>query len=562
MAERVLRGVAASPGVVDGTARNLDTETELDLRVLEPGQRQAALVIALEGVRAAAAELDDLAGRARGDGRFEEAAILEASVLIAGDPTLHATIEECVLRDGCTAGTAIAFAFQTAAVRLASLDDAMLAERGDDVRSLGRRASRLARGVVPNEAQPRGDGAIIVATDLGPADVAELGDDVRGVVLRAGGVTAHAAIVARSLGMPMVVGVEHSGELADGAPIIVDGDAGVVIANPGAERVAAVAAARRGSAAWRERAETDRTPAITRDGHRVRVLANVAGRGDADRALRSGAEGIGLLRTELAFLDAAHWPSADEQRAVLAPIFARAGGETVTVRLFDFGGDKTPPFLCGSPHRGVELLLREPRALRTQLRTIVESGSECRLRLLIPMVESVEQVLSVRRVLAEVVADMRVADAPALGVMVETPAAVEHADELAAECAVLSIGTNDLASLHLGVDRSDAQAARTHHPEVLQMIARVVDAARRAGVVSEVCGEAASEATVMPLLVGLGVDELSVGAARVDVVRSWVRQLSFADAADVAKRALAAGSTDDVERLTAPMRRALDTALR
>jgi phosphoenolpyruvate-protein kinase (PTS system EI component) len=290
----------------------------------------------------------------------------------------------------------------------------------------------------------------------------------------------------------------------------------------------------------------------------VRILANVSSRAELDVALRNGADGVGLLRTELAFLDATQWPSGDEQHRALEPILAGLHGLQATVRLFDFGGDKTPPFLRGTRGRGVELLLGSPDALATQLDAIVHAGAASQLRVLIPMVTSLDQVQAVRVLLDDTLQRLHHASPPTLGAMVESPAAAAIAGLLAVEVGVLSIGTNDLASAQLGVDRNTSNGGSAHHPEVLRLIDATVSAAHRAGIVAEVCGEAASDPLMMPLLVGLGVDELSVGAARVAVVREWLSRIEYATAAKLANRALEATSLADVEQLTASTRGRLE----
>ena len=287
------------------------------------------------------------------------------------------------------------------------------------------------------------------------------------------------------------------------------------------------------------------------------MLANVSGHIELEVALAAGAEGVGLLRTELPFLDAPAWPSFDEQRRALESTFALLAGRIATVRLFDFGGDKTPPFLRGARGRGVELLLDAPDALTAQLEAILTLGAASDLRVLIPMVTDLDQVRAVRARLRDALRRQPLAHAPVLGAMIETPTAVAMADRIAAEVGLFSIGTNDLTSLQLGLDRTGAATAPTHHPEVLRLIATTAEAARRAGIVVEVCGEAASDPLVMPLLVGLGVDELSVGAARVATVRSWVTKLDYAELTALAARALAMESAAEVAMLLAPIRHLL-----
>jgi len=535
-----MQGVPASPGLAYGRARRLDPAPEAmaGSDVPEAG-RAAERDRALAALEVAAAELDGLSERLAVEGRRSEAEIVATGALMARDPSLAEAVASAAAA-GRPAAAALVEAAAELAAPLLALEDPTLALRADDLRSLGRRAARLAAGG-PAAARGRGR-AIVVAGDLGPADVAELDASVAGVALGAGGVTAHAAIMARSLGLPLVVGVgEGLAGVPDGAALLVDGGAGLVVVDPASDRVEEAARARRARAASARRARHDRDlPAATRDGRRVRVLANVASRAEVDAALAAGAEGVGLLRTELAFLEAAGWPDQAEHERTLRPVLEPLAGRVATVRLLDFGGDKAPPFLRGAAGRGVELLLGAPDALAAQVRAIVAASAGVELRLLIPMVTEAGQVREVRRL---------VEGAGAVGAMVEVPAAATLADQLAAAADLLSIGTNDLASLELGRGRDVPGGAPAHHPAVLRRIAQVVAAAHEAGRPVEVCGEAASDPRALPLLVGLGVDELSVGAARVGEVRAAVRALSHAACAELAARALRAESAGAVERL-------------
>jgi phosphoenolpyruvate-protein kinase (PTS system EI component) len=472
---------------------------------------------------------------------------------MALDPGLTQEVGRLVVSDGSTAADAILEACRGQADALALLPDPMLAARADDVRSLGRRA---AMHVVPgaNDAHVEGRDEILVAQDLGPADVAELGDGVRGLALAGGGATAHAAIVARGLGLPLVAGLGPEAlALEAGELLIVDGTTGAVVAAPSQARAEAARAAVERAECTRARARSQRDlPAQTRDGHRLTVLANGAGVAELELALEAGAEGIGLLRTELGFLDAGAWPSEDDHVRLLAPILDELGDRPATVRVLDFGGDKTPPFLKGDPRRGIELLLGEPDALLAQLRAIVRAGASTQLRVLAPMVQSQAELSATAAALAEAAAAVGL-PVPALGPMVETPEAACASDVLARDAAFMSIGTNDLAAAVLGVDRFAPGRSMAHHPRVLGAIAATVRAAHRAGIRVEVCGEAASDPIGVPLLVGLGVDELSVGASRVGTVRAWVRDLEQAQVADLATAALWCETPDEVQQLVAPV---------
>jgi phosphoenolpyruvate-protein kinase (PTS system EI component) len=543
MSERVLRGAPASPGLATGRARVLSPPSEAPARA--PGPEAEAARRALEQ---AAAELERIGSDLREQGRESEAEIVETGALMARDPVLDAAVAAAVLERGLSAPAALVDASEQHAAVIAALPDPVLAARADDVRSLGRRAARFAAGGPPAAAQ-NGASFVLVADDLGPADVAEHGSQLAGIALSAGAVTAHAAIVARSLGIPMTVQAgEALLEVADGAAIVVDGGEGEVVLDPSPARAGLAAAASDARAHARERERAESTlPCVTADGRRLRVLVNAATPAEVTAGLAAGAEGAGLIRTELAFLDASGWPSQEDHIRMLTPILAGLGGRTATVRVLDFGGDKLPPFLRGEPRRGIELLLAYPGALRAQLGAIAKVAGDADVRVLLPLVRTASEVSVTRAILQTVGADV------SLGGMIELPEAALAAREIAAASDFLSVGTNDLTHATLGTDRFSHGEAPAHDPRVLRHIARAARAARAADIPLEICGEAASDPLTVPLLVGLGADELSVGAARVGSVRAWCRALDHSASVELAGRALEAGDVAAVEKLARPL---------
>jgi phosphoenolpyruvate-protein kinase (PTS system EI component) len=552
MSERVLRGAPASPGLAAGRARVLAHPSGASAREPVPETELAAEAgRARSALSAAASELEGIAAGLRESGRGEEAEIVETGALMAADPVLESAVTAAVVERGSTAELALLDATKEHAEVIASLPDATLAARADDVRSLGRRAARIAAqgGNEPSEATENGSAVILVAEDLGPADVAEYAERATGIALSAGGATAHAAIVARSLGIPMTV---QAGEqllaAADGATVVVDGGEGEVVVDASPERLELAESASRARARVRvkERADSE-LPAITTDGRRVRVLVNAVAPAEVAAGLSAGAEGAGLIRTELAFLDAHGWPSRSDHARMLHPLLAALDRRTATVRVLDFGGDKIPPFLGDDPRRGIELLLTHPGAFRAQLAAIAEAAGSAELRVLLPLVRGADDVRLTKALLGTLGVEA------SLGAMIELPEAAEAAREIAAECDFLSIGTNDLTHATLGTDRFAHGEAPAHDPRVLRHIAAVAGAAREAQIPLEVCGEAASDPLTVPLLVGLGAEELSVGAARVGTVRAWIRALDYEAAAGLAQEALKAGDAAAVERLARPL---------
>jgi phosphoenolpyruvate-protein kinase (PTS system EI component) len=544
MAELVLRGRPASPGLGAGAARLLAVAVSSGGPAVPERERPAERARAIAALERAAAELDSIAAELRAAGRTGEAEIVATGSLMAADPALASGVERRILETGMGAAAALTETAAEHADALAAIGDETLAARADDVLSLGRRAARIASGT--DDAPQAAGATVLVAQDLGPADVAELDRGVRAIALVAGGATAHAAIVARSLGLPLVAGLGNALlRVEPGEPLVVDGVAGEVVRAPSPQRVERAEAAR----VRREHARTAAAaardlPAQTIDGHRVTVLVNASCAAETVAGLEAGAAGIGLLRTELAFLQADGWPSASDHLAALMPVLEPARGRDATVRVLDFGGDKTPPFLRDRPERGIALLLAHPQELEAQLAAIVEAAADTRLRVMLPLVGGPADVEAVRARLPEGVE---------LGAMIETRAAAEAAPAIATVSDFLSIGTNDLTHSALGSDRFAGGDAIAHHPQVLALIARTVEAAREAGIPLEVCGEAASDPVTFPLLVGLGVDELSVGASRVGAVRAWVRALDYLAVRATAREALGLSDAAEVARVVGPV---------
>jgi len=431
------------------------------------------------------------------------------------------------LADRLPAAAALRTATERRADMLAALEDPLLAARAADVRELGRRALRALSGGGAAEPPPRP--SIVVARELGPAEIVDLRLEeglVLGIALAEGAATSHAAIMARSLGVPMVAGLgDDVLELSAGEELIVDGTEGTAVIGPGPEARARYRRIAARDAAERARLAAGRgRPAVTAHGRAVRLLANASTQAEAVAALECGAEGLGLVRTELAFLDATDWPTEEQHHDALVATLAVFAGRVVTVRTLDFGADKTPVFLRGRGGRGVALTLEHEGALEAQLVGILRAGAGMSLRIMLPLVESPVQVAAVRRCLRRAAATAR-RPLPQLGAMIETPLGAMRSHELALVADFFSIGTNDLVATTLGLDREqgDASPLTAADPAVVELLRRTIESAHAAGITVEICGEAAGEPSLTPLLVGLGVDELSVSPSRLDVVRQAIR---------------------------------------
>jgi phosphoenolpyruvate-protein kinase (PTS system EI component) len=509
---------------------------------------------------AVAAERSALAGRLRAAGRGGEADIIEIGALIAADPSLSGPAVASV-RDGVDAATAVRETTERHAAAMARLDNPALAERAGDIRQIAdavlrRIAAAGGARTGPGGGTHSGPGAgwpgtaagefILVRREVSPTDLIELAEaGLVGAVSVAGGGSSHAAIVARGLGLPMIVGASPEVlTLPPGQAAVLDAEAGELVVGgqpvPGAPRATAARAAAGGD-------PPPAGPVGTVDGREITVLCNVASAIETRRGLAAGAAGVGLLRTEIPYTQAADWPTQAQQRAQLGPILALLANRTATVRLLDFSGDKIPPFLPAGTRAGLAALLGHPSALADQLRAVLEAGREARLAILIPMVSSLEEVGRVRDVLAETAAGLGLAPPP-LGIMVELQSTAAGAAAFAPAVDFFSIGTNDLTGDVLGLGRRDQAAgpALAAHPRVLALVKGVVEAGQAAGITVSVCGDAAADPRVLPLLVGAGVATVSVPAARVGTIRSWIPRLTAARCAELTQRALRASSAAEV----------------
>jgi phosphoenolpyruvate-protein kinase (PTS system EI component) len=488
-----------------------------------------------------AEERSGLAQRLRDDGRGDEADIVAVSALIAADPALVDPAVTAVT-EGADAAAAIERSAAAQADAIAALANPDLSARAEDVRQVGSAVlARLAGGAA---APPPAGDFILVQREVDPVDLIRLAEaGLAGAVSVSGGASSHAAIIARGLGVPMLAGADPEVlTVPAGRQAILDGPAGPL--RTGGAIGPGNGVPGRGAPAG---------PPRTADGQEITLLCNVASATETRLGLAAGAAGVGLLRTEIPFHGAMAWPAEADHRAALDPVLGLLTGRPAVVRLLDFSGDKIPPFLAGG-RPGLAALLGNPRALGDQLRAVLRSGRETRLSLMVPMVSTVDEMAQVRSALAEAAAEVGTG-LPELGMMVELAATASAAGAFARASGFFSIGTNDLTSQVLGLDRADPamRPALAADPRVLALIARVVQAAAATGVDVSVCGDAAADPAVLPLLIGLGVRKLSVGAARVAQVAEWITAADSTVCAALARQALqAAGPEQEQVRVETP----------
>lgn len=495
----------------------------------------------------------------------EEIKIFKAQLLMLEDPELISRTEAAIM-DGNDAAWAWDQETTHMANALASLPDPYFQARAADVRDIARRVLEHLTGAQHKVELPAYP-IVLLADDLMPSDTVNIDPKrVLAFCTAGGGPTSHTAILARRLGIPAVVGVgEALYEVTAGVQVLVDGDRGEVWIDPPAERVTEAQERRSYQARMRSiAASAAHEPAVTRDGTQVEVAANVATLEDAREAFSLGADAIGLLRTEFLYLNRTTAPDEEEQYHIYREIFQSMRGKPVVVRTLDVGGDKPLPYIPlpkeGNPFLGVRAirLAREhPELLHTQLRAILRASTGCRVRVMFPMVATVEEIQWLREMFNRIVEDLRrsgveLSNNIQMGMMVEIPAAALLAEAFCPYVDFFSIGTNDLSQYTLAADRTNPHVAFLAdglHPAVLRLIDRVVQAAHEHGKWVGVCGETASETAAVPILLGLGVDELSVTPNRIPEVKALVRALHLDDARRLAQEALHLTSPAEVRDL-------------
>ncbi|MCH4813042.1 phosphoenolpyruvate--protein phosphotransferase [Vreelandella neptunia] len=503
-----------------------------------------------------AAQLHTLVHNAPGG---EVADILSMHEEMLDDPELHHAATDAI-REGRSAEAGWWDAIETAAHAQEMLADRLLAERAADLRDVGRRVLGVLCDVTLPE--PPDHPYILVMDDIGPSDVARLDTSrVRGLLTVRGGATAHSAILARALGIPAVVGAGQAVmALNNASMMILDGDRGRVTTQPSEERLQRAEQQlldqqQREADAWESRFEI----AQTRDGHRVEVAANLGNTAHAADAVERGAEGVGLLRTEFLFMAYASAPDLATQIGEYRQAIEALEGRPLVARTLDVGGDKPLPYWPvpqeDNPFlglRGIRLALTQPEVLETQLRALLMASKDSPLRIMLPMVKDIAEFRAVKviydRLLQEIPTSQRATDVQ-LGVMIEIPSSALLAPSLAAEVDFFSVGTNDLTQYTLAIDRGHPELSAQAdglHPAVLRLIQMTVAAAHTQGKWVGVCGELASDAVAIPVLVGLGVDELSVSARQIPLVKARLREFDFADAQASAQLALSQATSDEV----------------
>ncbi|MDQ3696469.1 MAG: phosphoenolpyruvate--protein phosphotransferase [Gemmatimonadota bacterium] len=564
--DRTLNGLSASPGIAVGHVRLLRWELPDVPHAIVPDE---AVPAELDRFHHALAQghdrLELVRQRAERRAGKEEAAIFETQQLILDDPDMRANVES-LIRHNLGAERAFHQHMSDWRQRFERHADAYFRERVGDILDVEIRVLSLLLGLEDHDPvmATKGDDAILVAHDLSPSLTIQLDRQaILGIATDAGTRTSHVAILARSLGLPAVVGLrDATSRLAGGELVILDGTAGTLNVNPTPAEVEVYR-----ERAMLEVAETAElallatAEPVTLDGVRITLLANVDLPEEAENASRSGAEGVGLMRTEFLVVGRAAMPDEDEQYEEYRRVVECFGGQRVIIRTFDIGGDKLP--VGGFPHeanpflgwRAIRMCLDQPELFKTQLRACLRAALHGDVQIMLPLIVTVEEVRAARALLVEAAGELAErgtphrADVP-LGVMVETPAAAICADTMASEVDFFSIGTNDLTQYTLAVDRGNTNLAGRFtqlHPSVLRLIRRTVDVARDNNLNVSVCGEMGSQPLPIFALLGLGVHTLSVAARAIPLVKRLVRGIRLSEAVEAADAALQVGTAAEAE---------------
>ncbi len=547
-----VQGVGAAPGIASGPAHvRVEREIDYPLRGESCAQERARLRAALAAVND---ELQALVQRS--DKAIAEIFVTHQEML--ADPALTDEVDQR-LTQGESAAAAWMTVIEAAASQQEALRDALLAERAADLRDVGRRVLAQLCGVT-EQAEPQ-QPYVLVMAEVGPSDVARLDPQrVAGIVTAHGGATAHSAIVARALGIPAVVGAGAAILLLEpGTALLLDGQRGKVSVAPPADELQRALAERdqreqRLQAAWSQR----HAPAVTRDGHALEVFANIGDSSSIDKVVEQGAEGVGLLRTELIFMAHPQVPDVATQEAEYRRVLDGLQGRPLVVRTLDVGGDKPLPYwpIAAEDNpflgvRGVRLTLQRPQVMEDQLRALLQAADDRPLRIMFPMVGQMHEWRAAKAMVERLRQDIPVADLQ-VGIMIEVPSAALLAPQLAREVDFFSIGTNDLTQYTLAIDRGHSSLSAQAdglHPAVLQLIDMTVRAAHAEGKWVGVCGELAADPQAVSVLLGLAVDELSVSPRSIAEVKALVRQADYSTACALAREALQQDSAEAVRAL-------------
>ncbi|WP_040977472.1 phosphoenolpyruvate-protein phosphotransferase PtsI [Necropsobacter massiliensis] len=566
----MISGIPASPGIVFGNALVLKEEKiVLDTQKIKDDQIEAEVARFYQGRTAAIEQLTAIKDRAYASLGEEKAAIFEGHLMILEDEELEEEIIDYLRSNKVNAGVAASKVIDQQVAMLSEIDDEYLKERAGDIRDIGNRLIRNILGMKIIDLGDISEEAILVAYDLTPSETAQLNlDKVLGFITDIGGRTSHTSIMARSLELPAIVGTNNVTQLVNtGDYLILDAVNNQVYVNPTSEQVERFKALQAQLAEEKaELAKLKDLPALTLDGRRVDVVANIGTIRDVEGADRNGAEGVGLYRTEFLFMDRDQLPSEEEQFIAYKEVVEAMNGRIVVLRTMDIGGDKELPYLNLPKEmnpflgwRAIRIAMDRREILHAQLRAVLRASAFGNLAVMFPMIISVEEIRELKSVIESLKQELRdegkaFNEDIQVGVMVETPSAAVNAKFLAKEVDFFSIGTNDLTQYTLAVDRGNELISHLYNPmmpSVLNLIKQVIDASHAEGKWTGMCGELAGDEKATLLLLGMGLDEFSMSAISVPRIKKLIRNVNYQDAKELADKALQQPTAADIEALVA-----------
>ena len=566
----MISGIPASPGIVFGKALVLKEEKiVLDTEKIKDDQIDAEVARFYAGREAAVEQLTAIKDRAFQSLGEEKAAIFEGHLMILEDEELEEEIIEYLRSHKVNAGVAASRIIDQQVEMLSEIDDEYLKERAGDIRDIGNRLIKNILGMKVVDLGEIDEEAILVAYDLTPSETAQLNlDKVLGVITDIGGRTSHTSIMARSLELPAIVGTNDVTEkVKTGDYLILDAINNAVYVNPSREDIERLKKLEAQLAEEKaELAKLKDLPALTLDGHRVDVVANIGTIRDCEGADRNGAEGVGLYRTEFLFMDRDQLPSEEEQFIAYKEVVEAMNGRIVILRTMDIGGDKELPYLDLPKEmnpflgwRAIRIAFDRRQILHDQLRAVLRASAFGKLAVMFPMIISVEEIRELKSVIEVLKQELRnegkaFDESIQIGLMVETPAAAVNARFLAKEVDFFSIGTNDLTQYTLAVDRGNEMISHLYNPlspAVLNLIKQVIDASHAEGKWTGMCGELAGDEKATLLLLGMGLDEFSMSAISIPRIKKLIRNVNFHDAKELADSALQKPTAVEIEQLVA-----------
>ncbi len=562
----MISGILASPGIAIGKALLLqEDEIVLNTNTISDDQVEAEVQRFFDARDKSSAQLETIKQKALETFGEEKEAIFEGHIMLLEDEELEEEILALIKNDKMTADNAIHSVIEEQAVALESLDDEYLKERATDIRDIGSRFVKNALGINIVSLSDINEEVILVANDLTPSETAQINlDYVLGFACDIGGRTSHTSIMARSLELPAIVGTNNiTKKVKNGDMLILDAMNNKIVVNPSEAELEEAKAVKAAFMAEKEElAKLKDLHAETTDGHRVEVCGNIGTVKDCDGIIRNGGEGVGLYRTEFLFMDRTALPTEDEQYQAYKEVAEAMNGQAVIIRTMDIGGDKDLPYMDLPQEmnpflgwRAVRISLDRREILRDQLRGILRASAHGKLRIMFPMIISVEEIRELKAAIEEYKAELR-AEGHAfdeeieVGVMVETPAAAAIAHHLAKEVSFFSIGTNDLTQYTLAVDRGNEMISHLYNPlspAVLTVIKQVIDASHAEGKWTGMCGELAGDERATLLLLGMGLDEFSMSGISIPKVKKVVRNSNFAEVKAMAEEALSLPTAAEIE---------------